>query len=560
VSADLGTPDLSTSGVGAPGLGESTRPEQEAPAAGLSTAPAPVAAVATGRRLGIGAGLRRAWRQLTSMRTALLLLFLLALAAVPGSLLPQRGLNPVKVSRYLAEHRSLGPIFDRVGLFDVFAAPWFAAVYLLLVVSLAGCLIPRSRLHFAAMRAAPPAAPRNLGRLPESASWSTYAEPDELIESIRRQLRSSRWRVLVRPGADGSLACSAEKGYLRETGNLVFHLSLLVLLAGVALGGLFGYKGTVLVQQGGGFANSVGQYDTFAPGRVFSPSRLAPFSLTLEKFTASYQPSGAARTFDAAVSYRARPDAAARRADIRVNHPLPVDGAKVYLIGHGYAPRFFVKDGAGNVAFDAAVPCLPQDDKFKSTCTVKVPDAQPDQLAFSGFFTPTTIATPTGFESGYPAAQAPGVTLLAYRGDLGLDSGIPQSVYSLDTSRLTPVGTQFLRPGDVMALPGGGSLQFSGFTEWATFQVTSDPGKLTVLVAAIGIVAGLLLSLRVRRRRLWIRATPEAAVSAAPVTVVEVGGLARSDAATFATEFATLTTALRASSVSVSSPAHASKE
>ena len=34
------------------------------------------------------------WRRLTSMRTALILLFLLAVAAVPGSLLPQRNLNP----------------------------------------------------------------------------------------------------------------------------------------------------------------------------------------------------------------------------------------------------------------------------------------------------------------------------------------------------------------------------------------------------------------------------------------------------------------------------------
>ncbi len=534
--------------------------------AGLSTAPVPVQPASAGRRPAPAAALRRAWRQLTSMRTALLLLFLLALAAVPGSLLPQRGLNPIKVTRYLASHRTLGPLFDRFGLFDVFAAPWFAAVYLLLVISLAGCLVPRIRLHLAALRAAPPPAPRNLGRLPVSTRWTSAAEPAEAVAAAQSRLGSARWRVLTRPGPDGAVTLSAEKGYLRETGNLVFHVSLLVLLTGVALGGIFGYKGTVLVQQGAGFANTIGQYDTFKPGRLVSASRLAPFGFTLEQFRASYQPNGAARTFDATVSYRSKPDAAPRRYDVRVNHPLPVAGAKVYLIGHGYAPHFVVTDGAGNTAFDASVPCLPQDDKFKSLCTVKVPDAQPDQLAFSGFFTPTTVSTPTGFESDYPAPLAPGVTLLAYRGDLGLDSGIPQSVYTLDTQRLQPVSTQFLRPGETMALPGGGSLRFTGLTEWATFQVTSDPGRSTALVASIGIVVGLLLSLRVRRRRLWMRATPAGGLSADAATVVELGGLARSDAATFATEFAALAGELEAervcaeSSDDVPMPAAGSKE
>lgn len=46
--------------------------------------------------------LRWAWTQLTSMRTALFLLLLLAVAAVPGSLFPQRSVNPEQVTTYLA--------------------------------------------------------------------------------------------------------------------------------------------------------------------------------------------------------------------------------------------------------------------------------------------------------------------------------------------------------------------------------------------------------------------------------------------------------------------------
>ena len=72
--------------------------------------------------------LRRGWRRLISMRTALVLLFLLALAAVPGSLLPQRPLNPAKVDDYLRTHGAWGRFLDRIGMYDVFGSAWFAAI------------------------------------------------------------------------------------------------------------------------------------------------------------------------------------------------------------------------------------------------------------------------------------------------------------------------------------------------------------------------------------------------------------------------------------------------
>src|SRR5215510_2063656 len=98
---------------------------------------------------------RRSWRGLTSMRTALVLLFLLAIAAIPGSLLPQTNLNSDKVQAYLQQHRTLGPLLQRIGAFNVFASPWFSAIYLLLFISLIGCVVPRLRTHLAAVRRVP---------------------------------------------------------------------------------------------------------------------------------------------------------------------------------------------------------------------------------------------------------------------------------------------------------------------------------------------------------------------------------------------------------------------
>ena len=106
--------------------------------------------------------LRWGWRSLTSMRTALLLLLLLAVAAVPGSVFPQRETDPARVQQYLDSHPAAGVWLDRLGFFNVYRSPWFAAVYLLLFISLIGCVVPRGIEHARALRSLPPRAPSRL--------------------------------------------------------------------------------------------------------------------------------------------------------------------------------------------------------------------------------------------------------------------------------------------------------------------------------------------------------------------------------------------------------------
>ncbi len=142
---------------------------------------APGPAVPPARRpspFGVTGWARWGWRQLTSMRTALVLLFLLAVVSVPGSLLPQQGIDPAAVQQYYVSHPALAPWLARLSLFNVFAAPWFAAIYLLLFLSLAGCVIPRSVRLARSARTPPPPAPRNLARLP--------SPPGTRAPSIRR--------------------------------------------------------------------------------------------------------------------------------------------------------------------------------------------------------------------------------------------------------------------------------------------------------------------------------------------------------------------------------------
>src|ERR1700729_2131824 len=387
-------------------------------------------------RLGPGGWLRWGWRQLTSMRTALILLFLLAIASVPGSVLPQEGIDPAAVSQYYTAHPALAPLLNRLSLFSVFAAPWFAAIYLLLFLSLAGCVLPRTFRLVGQARQQPPRAPRRLTRLPMSASYQVPLPPEQALSAAGALLRGKRFRLRT---GDGWV--SAEKGYLREVGNHLFHIALLALLGSVAVGGIFGYKADRLLVSGQSFADTVTALDQFRPGRLVTPSDLQPFTIALDHFTAHYVTSGTLRgepsSFDASVRYSARPGAPMQSDVLRVNHPLEVDGVRIYLIGHGYAPAFRVTDGAGRVVFDSPVPFIPVEQSgLTSEGVVKVPDADPDQLGFAGVFLPTAVAGNGRLQSAFPAALPPRVSLVSYAGNLGLNNGPSQSVYELNTAHL----------------------------------------------------------------------------------------------------------------------------
>jgi cytochrome c biogenesis protein len=477
--------------------------------------------------IGLVGWLRWGWRQLTSMRTALVLLFLVALGTVPGSFVPQRGLAPEQVTQFFDDHKTLAPWLDRLSLFDVFAAPWFAAIYILLFVSLAGCVLPRCWLHFQHIRSRPPKAPRKLDRMPQTASHETDAAPAEVLAEAARILKDRRFRVDT---YDDHVA--AEKGYLRETGNLIFHLALLFLLFSVGSGAAFGYKGNVVLTEGEGFSNALTSYDAFKGGRDFSASKLPPFTVWLDSFKAGYLVDGPNRgqplSFAAKIRYQKDLKAPVRPYDLQVNHPLNVDGARVYLLGHGYSPRFTVRDGKGQVAFQGAVPFLPMDEAtYASEGVIKVPDAQPDQLGFIGLFWPTAVPDAQGkVTSAFPAAWNPQVALFAFKGDLGLSNGAPQSVYRLDTAKLKPLvmanKTKPLAVGQTETLPGGaGSITFDGYRQFITLQVNHDPGRVPALAAAIVAILGIVTSFLVRRRRVWVRAR----ASEGGRTVVEVGGL-----------------------------------
>lgn len=509
------------------GAGGDDRPRRGAGGSGKGKGLAPA--------LGFVGLLRWLWTQLTSMRTALVLLFALAVAAVPGSLIPQRNVSPIRVSDFIEQHPTLGPIYDQLGLFAVFSSAWFSAIYLLLFVSLVGCIVPRVAVYARALRTPPPRTPRNLARLPaySTASLVDDETADEVLDHAAASLKRQHYRVLRQ---DGSVA--AERGYLREAGNLVFHLSLLALLVGVAIGGLYGFRGTSVVIVGQGFANNITQYDDLSAGGWFAEDRLQPFTVRVKQFRVAFETgpvqTGAARLFELDTEVTERPGATPYRQTIEVNHPLRVDGTTVHLIGHGYAPVVKVTDGDGNVAFSGPVVFLPQDGNFSSAGVIKVPDGRPERLAFEGIFAPTAKVDSQGPRSLFPDLVDPALYINAWYGPPKTETGQPENVYSLDSTGLTqlknPKGEPLrilLRPGTSYQLPDGkGTIEMVGVTRWVKLQMSATPGIAVVLGSIGAAVLGLCLSLFVRPRRVWVRVREGEGGS----RLIEVGGLDRADA------------------------------
>ncbi|WP_188536332.1 cytochrome c biogenesis protein ResB [Kocuria dechangensis] len=497
--------------------------------------------------------LRWAWTQLTKMNTALFLLLLLAVAAVPGSVFPQRIQDPTAVSDYIDNNPVLGEWLDRLQLFDVFSSAWFSAIYLLLFVSLVGCVLPRAAKHWRAWRAQPPRTPRRLERLPEHRAFALGGRdgaaepaPDEVVADAARLLKKRGYRVAVRDAGTAAPSVAAERGMWKEVGNVVFHLALLGVLVSVAVGSLFGYKGQRVLVEGESFVNTLIGYDSFTPGTNYDADWLEPFSLRLDRFEAEFnrdttvpQNYGAPLDFTAEVTVQDEPGAEPRQEVLKVNQPVEVNGVKSYLVGNGYAPVVRVTDGNGDVAFEGPVVTIPTDGVYTSSFVLKVPDARPDQLGLVGLLLPTAV----GEEGTMPRSVDPGLAnpqliLSSYYGDLGLDSGDPQNVFVLDVEPLTELNAMMSSNGAIKLdganrtyeLPEGkGTIEFLDVKRYVGLDIHYDPGKTGAFVSFLAAFAGLLMSMFIARRRVWVRAARGTDDDGRPTTVLEYGLLARGE-------------------------------
>ncbi|MFK5688702.1 cytochrome c biogenesis protein ResB [Ornithinimicrobium sp. LYQ92] len=492
-----------------------------------------------GPRLGPLGWARWAWRQLTSMRTALALLLLLAVAAIPGSIFPQRGVDPTRVRQYFVDDPELARWLDRFSLFDVYSSPWFASIYLLLMISLVGCILPRTKAHVRAMQAPPPRIPSRLSRMPVHRHTVVDADPDAVTEAARAVLRRRRYRLREEP--EGARVVAAEKGYLKETGNLIFHVALLGVIISVAAGHLFGWRGEIIIKEGESWTSGAGTFDTLTLGPLVDEGDIPSITVQLDRLDVEFESEatgaqfGQPRRFSGVATVEEEGEDT-RTEEFAVNAPLSVgNNSSMFLLGNGYAPVVTVRGPDDEILFSDAVTFLPQDDTYSSEGVVKVTGRDPG-LGLVGGFLPTINADPElGMTSSFPGLADPALVLTAFEGDLFPD-GRAQSVFSIETEEMdqlmldedTPV-SMLLRPQETYELPDGTVVEFEDVVRWGGLLVRHDPGRLPALVFSGMTLLGLVMMLAVRRRRVFVRVEPAGGASEGPPdqrhTGVSVAGL-----------------------------------
>jgi cytochrome c biogenesis protein len=484
------------------------------------------------------------------MRTALILLFVIAVASIFGSVFPQRPVSPDRVQEYLERNPTIGQVLDRVGMFDVFGSAWFTAIYVALLTALVACLVPRSRA-LARLLVAKPARGGRLGAYRNYDSFDLPGvDPAAAAEALRGVLGGRRYRVAAyppdtqaaRPSEEqaervAGAELAAEKGYLREAGSILFHISFLLLLVGLVVGKGFGFRGQATIIEGDSWVNTRINYDAFQPGRFYHPTGLPGFTLRLEEFTNSFYPNGAPADYGSTMTATSA-SGEVQRQRVAVNRPLTVDGVRVFQSDYGYAPHLRITDAAGKIVLDGPVEMLRDPSTEVSNRGLRLPALKSDigqvglQLTFF-----------TGLEQGSggtfpnrPQLTNPVLVVLPLHGDLR--AGQPGSVFTLDTSRLEPMGDRplVLRPGQSGKLPNGATVQFPDLRQYTVVTLARDPGVPIVGVAAALLLAGLLPSLYVRRRRVWARVRS----SADGGSQVELAGLAYQGKDAFVLEFSEL--------------------
>ena len=405
--------------------------------------------------------LRNLWRSLTSMRTALVLLFCWPWPRSPA-LLPQRELNEQKTLQYIDSHGTVGEWMDRLQLFDVFSSVWFTAIYVLLFVSLVGCLTPRMIEHAKSLRAKPVAALRNLGRLPRHETFTVDGAPDEIAERITGRLGgwrrsppnarsptargSSRCRRRRATCANSATSCSTSRCSASSSRS---HWARCTATRAPAVSSPTASRGCATPRP---------RCTTRSGPEASSTAPICRRSASRSMTSATFLPNGQPSMYNAEVSYTDSVGAGVptdwKHTSIKVNEPLRLAGDRVYVLGNGYAPTFtvtfpngqkrtqtvlFIPEematmlSSGAARFDTPAGMYPDEDERRN-----------NQIALQGIFAPTAEFTGSGgklLQSASPIPKKPAVAIDVYKGDTGLDTGRPQNVYQLDSDLMHQAGS-----------------------------------------------------------------------------------------------------------------------
>ena len=428
------------------------------------------------------------WRTLTSIRFAVLQISVLAVAGVFGTVLPQLPAYALHDAQAYADEMgviqssyerlsilglNVGPLvadlFERLGFFRVFSAPWFILLLTVLVVSIVVCTLDRTPAMWRTAHRVRivQAAPFFDLRLSERARFTSA--DDQAADELAAVLRGRRFKVRevtvdAPPDSDAAPVrhLYGDRYQYVKLATLFTHLGLILFLAGGAVTTVAGYETVVFLGEG----------QTAPVQAVGTPDNLLVKNV---HFEAPTRPDGSFADFrtDLAV-YRNGQEVA--RKIIRVNDPLEVDGYVFHQNTFGPAADLAIRDAAGQLVWDG----------------------------------PVLLAGELG---GYPQGfiTIPGSSLgLLIVLDRTVDDTPQLVITGLGETATDDSNIVFLRElglGSTSEPPStaGYAVTWDAAAAYTGMVIKRDPGQGLIWIAYLSLITGLALSFYFPRRRLWAR-------------------------------------------------------
>jgi cytochrome c biogenesis protein len=449
-----------------------------------------------GLNISADALLEKLWRVATSMRTALVLMMGLAVLAFIGTMVVQapsgmtsdRGAYAAWLDSVKPKYGGWTGLFDTLGFFSIFSSIWFKGIILALVTTISSCSVNRFKgLWKTAIKPRTKMTPVFYARAPHSEAVESTADPEGVLEGVRKAFGARHYRTVVERDGD-TIHVYADKWRWAPFGTLFAHLSLILILVGALAGGTLGFRDT-------SFAVPVGSTVDVGNGTGLSVKALS--------FSDSYYTNGAPSDYASSlVVYQGGQQVAGQT--IRVNQPLRVGDITFYQSFFGPAADMKVTDDAGKVLFESGVPLMFTSDNGNRRIGRMILD-NPSLTIF--------VVEPA---SGQVDPEIkPGMAKL--------------EVYQ-SASSTTPIDMQLVTQGQPVKVAGL-NFTFQREQQFTGLIVARDPGQIFVWIGAMFLVGGLFLVFFFPNRRIWARIHPQGGGSE-----IQVGATTRHDA-TFGPDF-----------------------
>ncbi|WP_034302881.1 cytochrome c biogenesis protein ResB [Herbaspirillum sp. RV1423] len=314
----------------------------------------------TGSTAGIQLKTRQRWvaeivELFSSMRFAISLLTLIAIASIIGTVLKQNEPMPNYVNQF-------GPfwfeVFNKVGLYAVYSAWWFLLIMGFLVLSTSLCIARNGPKMIKDIRSwRENVREQSLRNFHHKAEWTSAAPVAALAQQLAQRIGANGYKVKL-VAKDGATLIAAKKGAANKWGYIFAHSAIVI----ICLGGLLDSDLPIRFQQwfygkapfaGNGVISQIPERhrlglgnptfrgNTLIPEGASSSTAIIPqqngvmiqdlpFTIQLKRFVIDYYSTGMPKLFASDVIVRDNATGKAFPATIKVNEPLIYEGIAVY--------------------------------------------------------------------------------------------------------------------------------------------------------------------------------------------------------------------------------------